>query len=125
MINIISRKQSITVDDTDDLADVRRELQRAARLEARGDPVVVSFSLTFAAGRVYGVKHQRPVTIDLYRDRGIAPSRVVSRWDDEGSLRIALMALARRRTDIESVTELISVEMTLTEPRPDTRRRAA
>jgi hypothetical protein len=125
MIDIISRTQSITRDDSADLADVRRELQRAARLEARGDRVVVSFSLTFAAGRVYGSKQPRPVTIDLYRDRGIAPSRVIARWDDEDSLRIALMALARRRQDIESLSELISVEMLLTPPRPDTRQRAA
>ena len=125
MINIISRTHSVTVDDSNDLADIRRELSRAARLEARGDNVVVSFSITVAAGRVYGVSHQRPVTIDLYRDRGIAPSRVVERWDEEGSLRIALNALARRRSDIESLSEIISVEMTLTPPRPDTRQRAA
>lgn len=126
MIQIISRTQSITSDGSADLADVRRELRRAARLETvQQVPVVVSFSITFSAGAIYGRARQENVTVSLYRDRGQRPSLVLAEVEGEESLRLALRKLAGRRQDVSQLGHITHVEMTLTPPRPDTRRRAA
>ena len=123
-INIISRTQSITT-DSGDLEDVRRELTRGATLESRGAPVVVSFSITFAGGRVYGQRRRDAVTVDLYRDRGQRPALVMEVVEESGSLHQALRYLVGQRRDVDELGEIVRVQMTLTPPRPDTRQRAA
>ena len=123
MINIISRDHSVTV-DTGDLEDVRRELERGARLE-RQTPVVVSFSVTFSGGRVYGQKRRGPVTVDLYRDHGQRPALVQGQVEESGSLHQALRYLVGQRRDVDELGEIVGVQMLLTPPRPDSGRRAA
>lgn len=123
MINIISRLHSVTM-DSGDLEDVRRELERGARLERQAE-VVVSFSVTFSAARVYGQKRQSNVTVSLYRDHGQRPSLVQEVVDESGSLHQALRYLVGQRRDVSELGEITRVEMLLTPPRPDSGRRAA
>ena len=125
MITIISRTSSITHDSSEGLEDVRRELERGARLNQRGDNVVVSFSILFSGGRVYGRRQNRPVTVELYRDRGQRPALVLEVAEESGSLHQALRYLVGQRRDVDELGEIVRVEMTLTPPRPDTRQRAA
>jgi hypothetical protein len=112
-INIISRTHSVTA-DTGDLEDVRRELERGARLERQGLRMIVSFSITFSAARVYG-REEEEVTVSLYRDRGQRPSLVLQQAEESGSLHQALRYLVGRRQDVEELGEITAVQMTLTE----------
>ena len=122
-INVISRLHSIT-HDTEDLVDVRRELERGARLSARGDTVVVSFVVTFDWAKMYpGRRVKRPASINLYRDRGVNPQRVLDYAEESGSLHTAFRYLVLQRPDVEDAGEVTAVEMLLTEPRPDNRKK--
>ena len=120
-IQIISRLHTIT-HDIGDLMDVRRELERGARLVAHRETVVVSFNITFATAKLYG-RPAKASTVSLYRDRGINPQRVLDQADESGSLHAALRYLVGQRGDVEGLGEVTAVEMLLTGPRLDNRKK--
>lgn len=120
MIWIISRTHSVT-HDSGDLEDVRRELERGARLDNQGVKVVVSFSVTFSAARVYGQRRRGYVTISLYRDHGQRPSLVADQVEESGSLHQALRYLVGQRRDVTELGDITYVEMLLTPPRSEAR----
>ena len=114
---LLARNHFIVDDSSDDLHEVRRFLEVAAKLDRRGEAVVVSFSITFDGGRVYGRKQQGPVTISLYRDHGQRSGLVMDQVDESGSLHQALRYLVGRRQDVEDLGSIERVEMTVTPPR--------
>lgn len=124
-VNVLADNHVIVHDDSPQLKTARVWIKTAASREARGRRSVVSFSVTFAAGRVYGRRQTRPVTVDLYRDRGQRPELVMQAVEENGSLPQALRYLVGQRREVDELGEIVSVEMTLTPPRPDTRQRAA
>ncbi len=112
MIQLISRLQSIT-HDTGDLADVRREIERAARLEARGERVGLAFSLSFRAVRPYAQSGRSSAgSVTLYQ-HGYSPARILQRVEESGSLHLALQSLANDKAGVSGARGLERVEMTL------------
>lgn len=123
-VDIISRHHFVVNDSSEDLGDVRRFLEVAARADRkagdqRSEWVVVSFSVTFASARVYGRRSQRDVTVSLYRDHGQRANLVLNQVEESGSLHQALRYLVGRRQDVSELGAITRVEMLATPPRPN------
>jgi len=120
-VDIISLGHFLVDDRSEDLQDVRKFLEVAARRDRKGNRTVVSFSVTFSAAQVYGQRSRRDVTVSLYRDRGQAASLVLDQVEESGSLHKALRYLIKQRRDVDELGDILRVEMLATPPRPDAR----
>jgi hypothetical protein len=111
-IQIISRLQSISHSGPG-LEDVRRELERGARLAEQGERVSVSFVVTFGRVRNYSKRGQPQAGSVTLFQHGYDPRRVLEQAEESGSLGAVLTAFANEKPGVSNAQGIAHVEMLL------------
>ncbi len=107
-LDIISRATAL-----EGFRDVLLMYRLALLTEARGQGVLLSFTVHFSRVRAYGKKGMAPGAIQLFRDHGISPAALQKRVEQNGSLAGALTYYANQRVGVEVAGYVTEIEMTM------------